>query len=1260
MQMKKNPRKVKFWLSAFLVFTMVFGIFTLGISPVEAKTLESARAENIFFYVTDKDGKNVLLDVMSYSELEAISHGQLSDLLTGTDTGKNYYFSCTDNLPTTSYTEARGFTLPELIDYVKEHSQVQGAGTITYTGNDKLYFMATDSNGSYNRNWTYNQLYEENKYYFPGLFTFWKSDWEISDSTYGPTDTNPIPLDIYNSTYKDSDIYYDVKRTVFENGERTVPILVTKLQMNRTLNLSAEIAANDGEVTGCMKDALNSDRALQLCMPQSEAILMSGNRTAYHYFAWIYNMKLVMADAPDIASFGTVDAPTATISKNGNTLSITMDCTTEGAQIYYSLIDNAPQTLYTGEAVTWDIGDRNLASSPVTFTMTAVKAGYDDAGIIAVTYPQRAPALTDIYTATVGNDVAFTATSAVSSDAWNSWSHNITEVSIKYPGTSAYTKLNEDQYTVDDSTKTITFDKLLFSTYGSHSFQICADGYANKNISVTMKKVAPTVEIMDYYLGSDIVLSFADGDYQGGISVRVKAEGAAATIPIGSTYLKQSAPGKLIIDKTYFSSANCAITSPGTYILTLTNSNYDPSAQTISINVKPASEKPEGDNFIYTLASGVSKCQVGEPITINVDLLSGADSYKFYAGEYRLILDNASLTLDTVTTRDKWKSGTRTTDEETILTFAALDETDKGVISDKVTKIGSFVVTPLRERNVSIMCTKVLLTDADAQALSKVEGNGLQVNIVAAPTACEAEQGKNITITPNNPVIITIPPEVTETGIEVTQDAPLPTVNVQSTQVDMTISEDTEVSGSDIIKLPEVIPPANVDVTISGQVDLAIKVGSDSGTITFSKPVRLVLRGMGKKSAGFIDNDGVFQEISKPASLDGLTGEGDTDAVVAVFEKEKIQDGAVDSGNDLIIWTKHFTTFIAYTPPKYNELPVIPIPEIIIEDFIEFEEIIRTQTISSRGCIIKIPGAMINFPAGAVSEDVEISIKKVGKDNIPLVRSAYRQLGSVYEITTDKKITFNKPVTITMYFDKDEVDNDKYDVGIYCWGNQEWVLLDQVQANLEAGKVSGSVNHFSIFAVLLSKKGEIEINKEKEPAKEVVAPVKRSFKDITGHWAEANINKLANTGAISGYPDGTFRPDNSITRAEFATALVIAFKLEPRSGKVFSDTSGHWARDAISVAAAHGVVSGYDETTFGPDDLITREQMAVMISKAAGLSGGEGKTFTDSAQISDWAKAAVAAASSKNIIGGYPDNTFRPQAYATRAEAVTIIVKVLD
>lgn len=73
----------------------------------------------------------------------------------------------------------------------------------------------------------------------------------------------------------------------------------------------------------------------------------------------------------------------------------------------------------------------------------------------------------------------------------------------------------------------------------------------------------------------------------------------------------------------------------------------------------------------------------------------------------------------------------------------------------------------------------------------------------------------------------------------------------------------------------------------------------------------------------------------------------------------------------------------------------------------------------------------------------------------------------------------------------------------------------------------------------------------------VALNIAEAFNDIAGHWAFNNINKLVSLGAIAAYPDGSFRPDSSITRAEFATVLAKAFKLAPQSGKIFTDTADH-------------------------------------------------------------------------------------------------------
>ena len=167
--------------------------------------------------------------------------------------------------------------------------------------------------------------------------------------------------------------------------------------------------------------------------------------------------------------------------------------------------------------------------------------------------------------------------------------------------------------------------------------------------------------------------------------------------------------------------------------------------------------------------------------------------------------------------------------------------------------------------------------------------------------------------------------------------------------------------------------------------------------------------------------------------------------------------------------------------------------------------------------------------------------------------------------------------------------------------------------------------------------------------------------DIVGHWAEENIVKLIKLGAVASYPDGLFRPDKNITRAEFATVLVKAFALVPKTESVFSDTANHWAKDFITAATDNKIILGYGNNLFGPDDLITREQMAVMIAKAMKLNPEESETlFIDNDEISEWAKKYVAAAAKAKLVSGYLDGTYRPADNAKRAEAVTVIVNGLD
>ena len=183
-----------------------------------------------------------------------------------------------------------------------------------------------------------------------------------------------------------------------------------------------------------------------------------------------------------------------------------------------------------------------------------------------------------------------------------------------------------------------------------------------------------------------------------------------------------------------------------------------------------------------------------------------------------------------------------------------------------------------------------------------------------------------------------------------------------------------------------------------------------------------------------------------------------------------------------------------------------------------------------------------------------------------------------------------------------------------------------------------------------------------EPKPEPEPEEKQMFSDVPDtHWAYAPITQLCQKEAVSGYKDGSFRPDAPITRAEFITILVKALDLQAAAtAQNFSDTADHWAQENITAAVSLSIADGYTDGSFKPDALITREQIAVMAVKAAGVTAGLGETaFADNDQISFWAKNNVLAAVDAGIMTGYPDNTFRPQGNATRAEAVCVILNLI-
>lgn len=170
-------------------------------------------------------------------------------------------------------------------------------------------------------------------------------------------------------------------------------------------------------------------------------------------------------------------------------------------------------------------------------------------------------------------------------------------------------------------------------------------------------------------------------------------------------------------------------------------------------------------------------------------------------------------------------------------------------------------------------------------------------------------------------------------------------------------------------------------------------------------------------------------------------------------------------------------------------------------------------------------------------------------------------------------------------------------------------------------------------------------------------------KDYEGHWAQAVIEKWLDSGKASGYPDGSYKPDNNVTRAEFVKMVDGIIDFNTKGEITYSDVPAtEWYYDYIGIAQEIGYISGYSGGKFGPDDYITREQAASILARIQYLDGNaEGiESFNDKDEISSWAAEAVGAASKAGFISGYSDGSFRPSENLTRAEAVTMLDNVLE
>ncbi len=218
----------------------------------------------------------------------------------------------------------------------------------------------------------------------------------------------------------------------------------------------------------------------------------------------------------------------------------------------------------------------------------------------------------------------------------------------------------------------------------------------------------------------------------------------------------------------------------------------------------------------------------------------------------------------------------------------------------------------------------------------------------------------------------------------------------------------------------------------------------------------------------------------------------------------------------------------------------------------------------------------------------------------------------------------------------------------------------------------GTARHVPTKVVLIDGKYYAKINSLTNSTYSVVwHPLE--FSDVADHWAKEAVNDMGSRMVVKGVGDGLYDPDEDVTRAEFAAIVVRGLGLKPvQEAAPFPDVSAaDWYGSAVATAYSYHLISGFEDGTFRPDDNVTREEAMVIVAKAMEITGLKGQfpvqpadetlqRFTDAADISGWALDSIVNSVQAGVVSGRNDARLAPKGNMTRAEVAMIVQKLLQ
>ncbi|MGG6312354.1 S-layer homology domain-containing protein [Paenibacillus macerans] len=326
-----------------------------------------------------------------------------------------------------------------------------------------------------------------------------------------------------------------------------------------------------------------------------------------------------------------------------------------------------------------------------------------------------------------------------------------------------------------------------------------------------------------------------------------------------------------------------------------------------------------------------------------------------------------------------------------------------------------------------------------------------------------------------------------------------------------------------------------------------------------------------------------------------------------------------------------------------------------IQSIVQGEKAVQTIAIEHNGVRIAISTGGASSIFGTDSKQLSLGIQPVDQAALPEKVTEVIGNRDVYDLDLrvdgNKVPAFNNSVTVSLSYSP-RSDEDPAGLVIYYIDDADQMhVVKNSRYDSDSGEMVFVPEHFSRFAI-------------------VYAPA--SFEDLdSASWAKDMIVSLAAKQILKGVTEESFQPGRSVTRAEFLQMLMNALSLKAESSSVapsFQDVrAGTWSYDAIAAAYSLGIVTGKSDRLFESNDIITREEMAVMIYRAGKVAkveysdaGNSVPSFSDESSIAEYSKEAVSAIRAAGLITGYEDGTFGPKQASTRAETAAVIYRLIS